>query len=148
MALLKDKLLTPAHRPQLIRDCVQLVEDEVEKKSGLSGLVIKGGFKVVKGVKPGFIDSAVDHMLDAWIEKLEAHYQRWQDAGSAGTFGGYCSKDASAVADRLLEVTDARAKKVENRAVGAAYEKLRPSAKDHVSAAVPGLGRVVDKHLA
>jgi hypothetical protein len=51
------------------------------------------------------------------------------------------------VADRLLEVTDARAKKVENRAVGAAYEKLRPSAKDHVITAVPGLGRVVDKHL-
>lgn len=148
MGQLQEKLLTPDRRPKLVTDCVRLVEEEVERKSGLTGLVIKGGFKVVKGVKPGFIESAVDHMLDAWVEKLENHYQKWLTAGSVGTFGAFCGKDAAAVADRLLEVTDERAKKVDNRAVGSAYEKLRPSAKDHVIQAVPGLGRVVDRHLA
>ena len=147
MGQLQEKLLAPDRRPKVIADCVRLVEEEVDKKSGLGGLVIKGGFKVVKGVKPGFIESAVDHMLDAWVEKLEGHYEKWLAAGSVGSFGAYCGKDAAAVADRLLEVTDGRAKKVDNRAVGSAYEKLRPMAKDHVVQAVPGLGRVVDRHL-
>jgi len=37
--------------------------------------------------------------------------------------------------------------KVEQKVVASLYQKLRPNAKAHVVAAVPGLGRVVDKHL-
>lgn len=144
---LADKILNNPRRSDLERDCVALVEAEVDKKSGISGFAIKAGFKVVKSVKPGFLESVVQGLLPAWVDKLEDHYSRWQAAGAPGTFGAFCAKDASGVAERLLEVTDAKAKKVDNPGVGKAYATLRPSAKEHVVAAVPGLGRVVDKYV-
>lgn len=144
---LAAKLLDSPRRAQLERDCVGLVESEVDKKGGISGFAIKAGFKVVKNVKPGFIDSVVHALLPDWVSKLEDHYSRWIAAGSNGSFGGFCSRDASAVAERLLEVTDSKAKKIDNAGVAKAYATLRPSAKDHVIAAVPGLGQVVDKYL-
>jgi hypothetical protein len=147
MSTLKEKLLEPSRRPQLVRDCARLLDEEVDRKSGLSGLAIKGAFKMVKGVKPGFVESAIDGLLDAWVDKLEGHYGSFVAQGSSGTFGAFVSRDCHGVAERLLEVTDARAKKVDNRAVVSLYDKLRPNAKEHVVAAVPGLGRVVDRHL-
>lgn len=147
MPTLAEKLLTTANRPNLIRDCARLIDEEVDKKGGLSGLAIKGAFKVVKAVKAGFIESVIDGLLDRWVDKLEGHYAQWMAAGSAGTFGGACARDAGGVAERLLEVTDERAKKVDNKTVVSLYQKLRPNAKEHVSAAVPGLGRVVDRYL-
>lgn len=147
MPTLSEKLLVPANRPRLIADCARLIDDEVDKKSGLSGLVIKGAFKTVKAVKAGFIEQVIDNLLDRWVEKLDSHYQRWQAAGSTGTFGGFCATDTGGVAEKLLEVTDDRAKKVDNKTIVALYGKLRPNAKEHVVSAVPGLGRVVDKYL-
>ena len=147
MSTLKEKLLAPTRRPQLVRDCARLLDEEVDRKSGLSGFAIKGAFKMVKGVKPGFVESAIDGLLDAWVEKLEGHHGNYVAQGGSGTFGAFVSRDAHTVAERLLEVTDARAKKVDNRAVVSMYDKLRPNAKEHVVAAVPGLGRVVDRHL-
>jgi len=144
---LSEKLITAANRPRLIADCARLIDDEVDKKSGLSGLVIKGAFKTVKAVKAGFIEQVIDNLLDRWVEKLDGHYQRWLAASAAGTFGAFCASDTAGVAEKLLEVTDDRAKKVDNKTIVALYNKLRPNAKEHVVSAVPGLGRVVDKHL-
>ncbi len=148
MGNLKEKLLTETQRPAVIRDCARLVDEEVERKSGFSGLAIKAAFKTVKTVKPGFIEHVIDGLLDAWVEKLEGHFAKWQEGGSAGNFGVFCQRDSSAVAERLLEVTDARAHKIEQKTVASLYGKMRPSAKEHVVAAVPGLGRVVDKYLS
>jgi hypothetical protein len=145
---LKDVLLTPTTRPRLVTDCARLIDDEVDRKSGLSGFALKAAFKTVKAVKPGFIESVIEGLLDEWVDKLEHHYARWDGEGRSGTFGSFCARDAANVAERLLEVTDARARKGGHATVIGLYNKLRPSAKDHTSAAVPGLGRVVDKHLA
>ncbi len=146
MATLQDQLLTAANRPKLVRDCAGLIDEEVGKKGGLSGLAIKGAFATVKAVKPGFIDSVISALLDEWVGKLEGHFVRWNDGGKVGTFGASCTRDAGGVAEKLLEVTDAKAKKADPK-LASLYGKLRPNAKDHVVSAVPGLGRIVDKYL-
>jgi hypothetical protein len=145
--MLKDKLLTPDNRPNLIRDCGRMLDEEVDRKSGFSGLAVKAAFKMVKAVKPGFIQSVIDALLDDWVAKLEGHFERWQSGPPGRTFGTFVAADATAVAEKLLEVTDARAHKIDNRGVAKAYSALRPSAKDHTSQAVPALGRVVDRYL-
>jgi len=147
MATLQEQLLTAAKRPGLVRDCSKLIDEEVDKKSGLSGLAIKAAFKIVKAVKPGFVDGVINLLLDDWVGKLEGHYVNFVAAGQ-GTFGGFVARDAGNVAEKLLEVTDARAKRADNRTVVATYQRLRPNAKDYVTTAIPGLGRVVDRHLA
>lgn len=146
MATLQETLLTAANRPKLVRDCAGLIDEEVAKKGGLSGLAIKGAFATVKAVKPGFIDGVIGVLLDEWVGKLEGHFTRWVEGGKSGTFGSTCTRDASGVAEKLLEVTDARARKADPK-IASLYNKLRPNAKDHVVSAVPGLGRIVDKYL-
>ena len=49
-------------------------------------------------------------LLDQWVEKLEGFYAKWLEGGAQGSFGAYCSRDVNAVAEKLLEVTDARAR--------------------------------------
>jgi hypothetical protein len=146
MATLQETLLTATNRPKLVRDCAGLIDEEVGKKGGLSGLAIKGAFATVKAVKPGFVDGVISALLDEWVGKLEGHFTRWVEAGKVGTFGSVCSRDAGGVAEKLLEVTDGRAKKADPK-IASLYGKLRPNAKDHVISAVPGLGRIVDKYL-
>ena len=77
MATLTDILLVPGNRPRVISDCVTLIQEEVDSKGGLSGLAVKAAFAVVKAVKPGFINEAVDHMLDDFVKRLEPF---WADA--------------------------------------------------------------------
>ncbi|HHH30902.1 MAG TPA: hypothetical protein ENK57_21510, partial [Polyangiaceae bacterium] len=63
MTSLKDALSDDTKRNAVIDACVQLVDDEVQKKKGLGGMVIKGGYKAIKGISPGFIRKVVDKLL-------------------------------------------------------------------------------------
>ena len=46
----------------------------------------------------------------------------------------------------LLSITDARAKTAKSGVVRSTYDKLRGSAKKNVEAALPRLGKLVEKH--
>lgn len=142
-ALLEDS----SRRERVVDDCVQLIDDEVGKKSGFSGLAIKGAYSVVKAIKKGIIKESVSSLLNGFISKLEPYYERYLASGSTEPFSTLLNKEPANVADALLGFTDDKAKHAQNATMKKAYEKLRPSAKEHVQAAVPGLGRVIDKHL-
>jgi hypothetical protein len=143
-ALLEDT----SRRDRVVDDCVQLIDDEVGKKSGFSGLAIKGAYAVVKAIKKGIIKESVSSLLNGFISKLEPYYERYLQSGSTEPFSALLNKEPANVANALLGFTDDKARNAQNATMKKAYEKLRPSAVDHVQAAVPGLGRVIDKHLA
>jgi hypothetical protein len=146
MPTLKDILLVPGNRPNVVSDCVKLVQEEVDSKGGLSGLAIKAAYAVVKAVKPGFIPEAIDHMLDDFVGKLEPF---WADAQAKNEpVGALMNARAGEVADALLTISDGRAARAKNAGVKKAYEKLRPTAKKNVEAAVPRLGRLVAKYAS
>jgi len=147
MPTLAEQLLTPANRPGLVRDCTVFLDEQVAAKSGLTGLAIKGAFKTIKAIKPGFIEGVIDALLDEWVAKLEGHYGRWDEGGRTMAFNRFASADASAVAERLLEVTDGRAQSTNHTSALKLYRKLRPTAKGHVVAGVPGLAKVVERYL-
>ena len=79
MPTLTDMLLAPGNRPKVIADCTQLINEEVDSKGGLTGLAVKGAYALVKAVKPGFINEAVDHMLDDFVKRLEPFFA-WASA--------------------------------------------------------------------
>ena len=146
MPTLTEILTVPGTRPKVVADCVTLVQEEVDAKGGLSGLAIKAAYAVVKAVKPGFISEALDHMLDDFATKLEPF---WADAQAKNEpVGALMSARAGQVADALLTISDARAAKAKNQGVKKAYEKLRPTGKKHVEAAVPRVGRMVAKYTS
>jgi hypothetical protein len=142
--MLKDQLLAPGRRDAVITDCVALIDEQVAEKGGLSGLAIKGAYAVVKAIKPGFIREAVDRLLDEFVARLEPYHEKAVASGL--DVAAFYSAHAPEIADGLLGVTDARAERSNNPTIKKTYEKLRPSAKKHVEAAVPATGRLVAKH--
>jgi hypothetical protein len=144
MSTLSEVMLVPGNRPKVIAECVRLIEEEVDSKGGLSGLAIKGAFMVVKAVKPGFIAESVDHMLDDFVSRLEPFHAEAQQKSEP--IGPFLSSRAGTVADALLAISDERAQRAKNQTVKKAYEKLRPTGKKNVEAAVPRIGRLIAKY--
>jgi hypothetical protein len=147
MSTLKELILTEVKRPAVIRDSQQVIEDEVRAKSGVTGLAIKGAFKVVKGIKPTFVRDVIDGLLDEFVEKMEPFYADWSGQGGGGqTFERFLTARGQEVADQLLGVTDTRARRSTNKPVVKAYEKLRPKGKDQVVAALPRVAQMLKRH--
>jgi hypothetical protein len=146
MPTLPEVLNSDAKREAVIRDCLELLDREVGDRGGLTGLAIKGGYKAVKGIKPGFIREAVERLLPPFAEALDPIFQEAQTAGTP--VSSHFEKNSTRVADALLAITDARAAKADGGLVKSTYQKLRPMAKKNVEQAVPRLGKLIEKHAS
>jgi len=144
-----EKLTTSEVRPKVIRACEDLIEAEVAAKSGIAGLAVKAGYKVVKALKPGMIAELVGHFLPEFAEALEPIHAESVDEASRSkeplsrVLTERLEGDRTRAAEALLSVTDRRAQSAKNRTLKKAYDKLRPSAVSHVEAAIPGVARTV-----
>jgi hypothetical protein len=144
MPSLTESLASDSKKNAVVDDCMQLIDAEVADKGGLSGLAIKAGYGVVKGVKPGFIKQAVTDLLPEFATALDPIYQEAKSKNAA--VAEYMKNNSSRVADALLAITDAKAQRSKSNAVKGTYDKLRGSAKKNVEAAVPRLAKMVEKH--
>lgn len=139
--------LAEADRDRVIRDSVRLIDDEVASKSGVTGAVLKGGYKVVSKLRGGrMIADAVNHLLDDFTGALDPMYQEYLGDEAANSFEVYVASRKDEGADLLLGVTDRKIKNAETKVIIKTYEKLRGSAKKHVEDALPGVGRLIDEH--
>lgn len=143
---LSNALLSPTHRPQVVEALVRLADTEVAGKRGISGTMLKTAYAGAKKAGEGRIRSAVDSFLPSLARTLDPHY----DASGATPFGTYLADPARSgqVADELLAVADAKAAAVEGNPVGKVYRSMRGKAKDHVVAALPGLGATLEGFVA
>ena len=139
MSTLTERLLAPSTRPTVVKDCVQVIEDEVRSKSGLKGLAIKTAFKTVKAFKPGIIPDVVNVLVEDFVEKLEPFYAEFQST-DGDDFGKYTLRHGDRVAETLLSITDRRADGSKHKTLVRAYRKLRPQGKKQVVAAMPRIG--------
>lgn len=144
MASLKEQLGSSEKRSQVIEDAVKVLDQEVADKGGLTGLAVKGGYKVVQGIRPGFVKDVVSSLLDDFLEAMDPLYQEAKQKGRPA--GAYLLENKSRVAEALLGVTDRKAERADNGVLKKAYEKLRPLAKGQVEAAAPRLSQLLEKH--
>ncbi len=148
---LKEHLLgESANRPAILDDCEKLIEDELALKGGLSGVALKGGYRIVKMFKPGFIRAVLnDVLLDAFVDKLDRFYQDYMDGQDKNPdgFSDYLLQHSSAAADALLSITDERAQKTKHKTVKKAYNRLRGQAKAHVTEALPRAAAVLSRYV-
>lgn len=141
---LVDALTNESKKQAVIKDCCDLIDAEVKDKGGISGLAIKAGYSTVKGIKPGFVEKAVEDLLPEFAKALDPIYE---DAKSQNKpVADFFTSNASRVADALLAITDAKAERAKSGVAKSAYEKLRGSAKKNVEQAVPRLGKLIEKH--
>jgi hypothetical protein len=146
-ATLQEILLAPDTQPQVIADCLRLIDDEISEKSGISGAAVKLAYKTVKAFAPGHVQHMVKSLLPDLVDKLEPY---WQDFNSSGgsEFGDYLAKRGNEVAEALLSVTDARAARSSRPTIIKAYKSVRGGAVKNVEAALPRVGDLVVKYAS
>ena len=144
MPSLPDALNASDKKDTVIDDCVALIDAEVADKSGISGLALKAGYSAVKGIKPGFVRSVVHDLLPDFAKALDPMYQEAVEKKKKPS--EYFPQNGARAADALLSITDAKAKTAKSGVVRSTYDKLRSTAKKHVEAALPRLGRLIEKH--
>ncbi len=142
---LVDLLGDSERREAIVRDTVALIEREVAGKSGLRGAAIKAGFKAMKAIRPGMVQAAVERLLPAFAPAVDPFFR---DAVESGDIPAFFKSNADAIAEALLAVTDEKAKKAERGVLLKIYNSLRGQAKQHTAAAMPGLGELLQRHLA
>ncbi len=147
MALLTERM-KEVDRKVVIADTARLIDDEVAGKSGLTAIPLKGGYKVVKAIKPGFIEEAIDHLLDEFSGALSPLYEDYIEQDRVTSFEAYIQAHDTRAANDLLSITDKRAERSDNRVLKSTYQKLRGQAEKHVREALPALGRLIDQHAA
>jgi len=129
-------------RGKVIDDACRVLDEEVADKSGLGGIAVKAAYGLVKGIKPGFIRQAVDHLLDEFLDAMDPFVTEAKSKEMKA--GALILSDRSRMANALLAVTDRRLEGAESGAVRKTYEKLRPAAQKHVEAAAPRVAGLLD----
>ena len=144
MPSLPEVLTSDAKKGEVVDDCCALIDAEVKDKGGISGLAIKAGYGAVKGIKPGFVKQVVTDLLPDFAKALDPIYQDAVKEKKA--ISSYFSANSSRVAEALLAITDAKAERSKSGVVKGTYDKLRGTAKKNVEAAVPRLGKLIERH--
>ena len=146
MGSLVEVLKDNGKRQLVLTDCEQMLDAEVADKKGLSGVAVKGAFKILKKFKAGMIRITLDDMIDEFAEKIDPFWQECQQGNQdARTF--FVSRKMD-VANSLLSITDERAKISPNKGIRKAYNGLRPKAVQHIGDAMPRLADVIKKHAS
>lgn len=133
-------------RSRIVDDAVSVIEAEIQDKGGLAGLAVKGAFALVKGTSPGFVRQVVAKLFDEFLSAFEGPYS--QAVAEGRSPGALIVPEKSKVASDLLRATDERVRRMDNKALRKAYEKLRPTAQKHVEDAAPRLAGLLDRHAS
>lgn len=144
MPSLVDVLTDASKKADVVRDCLDIIDREVDDKGGLSGMAIKAGYRAVSGIKPGFIKNVVTDLLPEFAKAIEPVFDEGKNAGKPTV--AHLEGNAGRVADALLAITDGKAQRSKSGVVKATYERLRPTAKKNVEQSIPRLARLVEKY--
>jgi hypothetical protein len=146
-ATLDQMLLAPDVQPNVVADCLTLIDQEVSSKSGVSAAAIKLAYKTAKTFAKGYLREIVEKLLPDFVAALEPYWADFTASGASG-FGDYLTKRGDEVSEALLTVTDATAQTSRKAVILKAYGTVRGSAAKHIQAALPNLGAMVEKYAA
>ena len=141
---LTEVLTDEARRRAVARDGAQLVADEVASRTGLRAAALKAGFKTIRRLKPGIIEEAMYALLPSFAPAVDPH---WAKAVASGEPKRYFREHADEIADSLLAVTDAKARRAKNRVMLKVYNALRGQALTQTAQSVPRLPDLIAKHV-
>jgi hypothetical protein len=148
MKTLKGIVSEPGVYQAVLKDSHKVLDDEVSKKSGISGLAVKGAYKLLKSVQSGkALDRVIEALMPEFMDKLEPYFEKYQKVGAKGTFESFLAPNFQEIADQLLSVTDKKVEESDSSMVRNTYGKLRPKAKKEVVSSLPGLARMIDKYI-
>lgn len=140
MTSLPALLTDPVRRPRAVEALAGVVQDEVQSRTGISGIALKTAYKAVTAIKSDIVFKAVDYMLPDFAQALDPFWT----ARSGQPFGTYLTSRSAEAAEALLGVTDQRAANPDHAALAKIYNGIRPKAQGMVASALPRLGAAVE----
>jgi len=146
-ATLQQILLAPDVQPQVVSDCLTLIEEEVSEKSGVSATAVKLAYKTASAFAPGYLRTTVENLLPDIVDALAPYWAEFTTSGGSD-FGDYLAKRGDEVAEALLKVSDHHAQESGRPVIVKAYQTVRGSAAKHIEAALPNVGKLVLKYAA
>jgi hypothetical protein len=141
----QEILLASDVRPQVVNDCLVLIDQEVSEKSGASGAALKIAYKTASTFASGYLRSKVDTLLPDLADVLQPYWADFSTSGGS-EFGDYLSKRGDDVAESMLAVSDAHAANSDRPVIIKAYQAVRGGAGRHIQAALPQVGKLVLKY--
>lgn len=141
---LSTYLTDPSARPNVVADACALVDDEVSRASGIPGMAVRSAYRVLMGIRPGILPTAVDGLLDPFADQLDPFYQ--QHVASGRPLAEILTEQRASMADALLSITDDRAERTSQATLRRAYRRVRGSARGYVEGAAPGIAVLIDAH--
>jgi hypothetical protein len=148
MATLQEMLLAPDIQPKVVADCEELVTNQVAEMSGVTGAAVKLAYNTVRKVDANHIHAMIETILPNVADALAPYWARFsaEFTPSSGDFGGYLAARDEEVAEALLAITDRRRDNSNRPAIVKAYNTIRGRAIKQVKAALPALGRLIQKY--
>jgi len=148
MGTLQEKMLNETTKPKVVKDCCGLVDSEVAAKRGVTGLMIKGGYKAFKAIKPSMVENAIKLLLDDFTKVLDTHYDDYikEQPDKNRAFDYWAKNRDVKMADDLLTVTDDLMNRSNKKAIKKIYKGLRKVAQRNVAEAIPAVGKLVVKY--
>jgi hypothetical protein len=137
-------LTAPSVRPAVVADACTVIEAEVARTSGVSGMAIRSAHRLLTGIRPGMVPSAVDGLLDPFADQLDPFYQQHLTTGEP--LADILTAQRTSMAEALLSITDDRAERTSQLTLRRAYRRVRGSARGYVEAAAPGIAALIDAH--
>jgi len=144
MPRLAEYLADPAARPRVVDDACALLDSEVARTSGVSGMAIRSAYRAVRGVRPGMVRHAVDGLLVPFADQLDPFFQ--QHVATGQPLAEVLDSQRGDMAEALLAITDERARRTSHAALRTAYGRVRGMAKPHVESAAPGIAGLIRAH--
>ena len=83
-ATLDQILLADDVRPDVVVDCLTLINQEVSGKSGISGAAVKLAYKTAKTFAKGYLQHTVETLLPDFVAALEPYWADFTASGAAG----------------------------------------------------------------
>lgn len=140
---LSEQITDQQIRLNIAQDCVKLMEDQVEAKTGITGIAFKTLYKGIKSISPDYAQRAIFGLIPSVSEAVNP---LWDEGKEKGNPVSYLQNNQALTANTILSVTDKRIQNATNKIVKISYEKIRQSLQDEIEQAVPRLAEILGKY--
>ena len=130
-------------RLNIAEDCVKLMDNQVEAKTGITGILFKTLYKGLESITPKYAQKAIFNLIPSISQAINPLWDEGKEKGNPVT---YLQNNCTLTANTILSVTDERIRKTKNKIIKVSYEKIRHVLQDEIEQIVPQLAEILGKY--
>lgn len=148
---LSEAASTEAARRLFAADMAASIDTCIRNLTGLKGLFIKNSYKLVKSVRPGYIEHILFVMSEDFIHAYEPIHEDYRTAltlpaDEIPPFEAYLRDHKEEAYEAFIGVSDRYAASRAGSVIEKAYSAFRSQIKNEFPIALPYMAKVIEKH--